>query len=612
MKFFVTISLMAVLWISGCATSPYRNQVLSKPMRLHEMLASQAVDRALSLVAARELGEARKEVFDVIKRYPKTRAAEKAVMLMMDWMLEVGEESEAYTFGWEFLVNNASSQYTELLRNRLAHLKKNLKKLEVMPGSDIWEGVHTVHVEATENEASEEISAANIELLAPPKSDQLVASVPVLSSGSVEHLDPYTIGVLLPLSGKYAAYGRKALTALRLGLGLKDFSLPKESYFEEAADSFRVIFADTAGDPIQAAKATNHLVSHYGAIALLGDILQDTSVAIAERSEAYGVPLLALSRKENLTLIGSWVFRLGLTVDKQVRGLLEYAMLDRGLEAFAVLYPRHAYGEEMAASFVRHASHLNADIAFVESYDPEQTTFTDLAKRVTGRAELKQDDVYQLCVDEAKLIENKRSSRWNRQQCAKLIPPKVPYRALFVPDFPKTISYLVPALVASDLLVSQDPNIQRIYQVSTNYQKVPPVQLLGSATWNSPVVATRLGKQANGATFVDGFDVGSKLPDVQKFVGNFSGIMSIKPELIEAQAYDGGRIFSFLLSQSPGYRPKTRAAFKSSLEHVEGFPGVVGPISFDSKGDSVVPLFKFELENGQINLKRDQSSRQDS
>lgn len=611
MKSISTISLLVCLWISGCATSPYKNETLSKPMRLHEMLADQGLSRAQSLAGMGESQEAHREVFDIIKRYPRTKSAERAVMLVMDWNLERGEIQAAFDFGWDFLVKHPGSRYTELLRTQLNRLKKDLNRFDKPQDSNVWEGVHTVNIKDSFLESTEDVLQP-IELKRPPQSEAAAASVQLLSGGSASYLDPHAIGVLLPLSGKYAAYGKKALTAIRLGLGLKDFSVPTEPHFEEVGDTFRVIFADTGGDPIKAAEATNHLISQYGVIALLGDLLQDTSVVIAERANAYGVPLIALSRKENLTLIGPWVFRLGLTVDKQVRGLLEYAMFGQNLNEFAILYPRHAYGQEMAESFVRHASHLKADIAFVKSYDPAQTTFTDLAKSVTGRDALKTNDQYKLCVDEANLIENKRSARWHRRQCTKVVPPEIPYSGLFIPDFPKTISYLVPALVASDLLVSQDPNIQRIYKVSTSFDSIKPVQLLGSATWNNPMVAKRLGKQVNGATFVDGFDVNSETADVQKFVANYASIMSIKPELIEAQAYDAARIFSFLLNQSSGYRPQTREALKESLVQLESFPGVVGPIRFDSHGDSMLPLFRFELDNSIIKLASDQPNSKDS
>jgi len=425
----------------------------------------------------------------------------------------------------------------------------------------------------------------------------------LLAGRSTGHVAPQTIGVILPLTGKFSSYALSTLTAIRLGFGVNNFSKPEEKVTIDRVGNLEIVIIDSGGNPIEAARAVNKLVSSYGAIGVIGDILQDTSVVVAERCEAYGVPLISLSRKENLNLIGPWVFRLGMTSTEQVKALLDFSYFQKGHKKYAVLYPRHGYGQEMADIFIQYVNYVGADVVHIESYDPKQTTFTNLAKKITNKLNLKGRKDYQLCIEEARLIKNKYKRGQAQKSCKKNLSPEVGFEALFIPDFPKTVSYLVPALISSDVLVSDTSRNQRIYKKSTGYDIYQPVQLLGASSWNSDIIGKRLGRQIDGAYFVDGFSLKNKRnlePGFNGFVKNFKAIVSASPKAIEFHAFDAAKIFAFLLGQVDDFKPTTREALRESLDNLRGFPGVVGAISFDSAGESVVPLQKFKFLGGEI------------
>ena len=168
---------------------------------------------------------------------------------------------------------------------------------------------------------------------------------------------------------------------------------------------------------------------------------------------------------------------------------------------------------------------------------------------------------------------------------------------MFIPDSYKTVGFVVPALVAEDMLMSNARYAIDAYKKATGNDKVRSVQLLGASTWNDPDVAVRLGRQVDGAVFVDGFDIGDQTALVQRFVEGFNRSARSKPSLLEAQTYDGARLIGTLLETR---KPTTRAEMRTALDDVEGFVGVTGTIGFDAEGDSVTPVRFFRIEREKI------------
>ena len=114
--------------------------------------------------------------------------------------------------------------------------------------------------------------------------------------------DARAIGVILPLSGEYAAYGKRALIAIRLAFGVTvaedkpaeaqldpttGEALPPKKKDDKLTGTLTtpvglsLIVKDSAGRPETAQRAVRELVEKDHVIAVLGDILVDTSLPIA-------------------------------------------------------------------------------------------------------------------------------------------------------------------------------------------------------------------------------------------------------------------------------------------------------------------------------------------
>lgn len=446
-------------------------------------------------------------------------------------------------------------------------------------------------------------------------------------------VDAKAIGVVLPLSGDYRPYGERALTAIKLGLGAKlaapepeeeptptldpatgqpvepppeakkkkkKDDKPKDETFT-TPEGVKIIVKDSRGDPDRAAAAVRELVEKDHVVAIVGDILLDTAMPVALAAEEYAVPVVSLSRKDGVAEAGPWTFRLALTSKKQAAALAAFAMDELKLKRFGVMYPRHPYGLELMNAFWDEIDRRQGEVTAVESYAFDQTTFTTEAKALVGRSFPQSRAEYASCVAEASAIANEYQRKKAREKCTDEVAPIVDFDALLIPDGFRTVSYIVPALIAEDVLLTRHRRTIEAYRKTTGNNHVRPVQLLGPNMWNDPQLAQRLGQSIDGAVFVDGFDARDATKKVQAFVDPFAQVHKSRPALIEAQAYDAAQILGALLKgEGGGGKPTSREQLRDALSTVKEFPGVTGLIRFDEQGDSQTPLRFFEIEDGEI------------
>ena len=439
--------------------------------------------------------------------------------------------------------------------------------------------------------------------------------------------DPRVIGVILPLTGEFAAYGKRALTAVRLAfnLGVSEEKQPEPELDPTTGElvvvkkpvevltgtlttpgGLKLVIKDSAGRTDKAQRAVAELVEQEHAVAILGDILVETSLPIALAAEDYGVPVLSLSRREGVPEAGPWSFRLALTPKKQAQALADFAVDGLKLKRFAIMYPKHSFGVELMNELWNALDLRQAEITAIESYSHDQTTFTTEAKSLVGRgmaAGVGSREVAE-CREEARGIDNEYRRKKTLESCNDKAKPIVDFEALFIPDGYRAVSFVVPALIAEDVLLTNHRATVEAYKKATSNDKIRPVQLLGASTWNDPDIATRLGRQVDGAVFIDGFDSFDQTPLVQKFVEGFQKATRSRPALVEAQSYDGARLLGALLEgQGPAgavEKPQTRAALQKALNDVNGYVGVTGTISFDDEGDSKTPLHFFQIEREKV------------
>ncbi len=357
------------------------------------------------------------------------------------------------------------------------------------------------------------------------------------------------LGVILPLSGRYAAFGKAVRRGMELALEL----------LGSAEYPVKLLFRDSAGDADSSARAVSDLANAEQALAVLGPLTGTAAEAAAARAQLERLPLLTLSQRNGLAETGSYVFRSSLTSALQAQALARYAIEEQGLHSFAVLAPDNRLGQEMSSRFAAEIEQRGGQIVASRSYAAEATDFRRQILLLKGEDPDAPEQPETPVLPEAE------------QE-----PQTLPFEALFIPDYAERIGLIAPQLA---------------------YYGVRDVALLGINGWNDPELLRLAGVYVEGAVFSDGFYRYSPYLFVQSFVNSYFERFGEEPTILEAQGYDAAGL---LLAQLSHGQQLTRDDLRNALSRVQNYPGVAGSTSFDAQGDAQKVLFLLQVQNGNI------------
>lgn len=360
----------------------------------------------------------------------------------------------------------------------------------------------------------------------------------------IETVDRHAIGCILPLTGRYARYGNKALEAIILATGI--FDPEKES-------PLKLIIEDSQSDPSTAREAVVKLVKQDNVIGILGPLGSATALEAAREAQQLSVPLLTLTQSEGITKLGDYIFRNFLTSLMQVSTLVKYSIQNLGITRFAILYPTDNYGIEMMNLFWNEVLRWGGEIMGVESYDSNQTDFGREIKSLTG----------------INFMEKKEETEEKPK-------PIIDFDALFIPDSYSKASMIVPQLAFYD---------------------VTGIQILGTNSWNSPQLLEEESKYLDGAIFVDGFFQDSFYPDVRNFIDTFYVTYGRKPDDLEALIYDAASIMVNTLNKN---KAEIRDDLRINLLNLKDYHGITGKTSFSETGEVEKSLFVLTVKGKKI------------
>lgn len=403
-----------------------------------------------------------------------------------------------------------------------------------------------------------------------------------------EHLEPHTIGVLLPLSGRHRLYGKLALDAIRLALGI-----PKD---RTEGQGIRIAIYDTQSQLERAAPGVRKLVAEDGAIVVLGGIFTHTAEAAAYEAQAIGVPLITISRSEKLGEIGPFVFRNGLSNQDQIEVLLRHVIDDLGMRRFAILYPRHPYGYEMLNLFWDGVEQKGGEISAVGAYSPGDTTFTMPVRGLVGRTDMLLRSDYLKALSDCKAETDPYRRSRCRSQASKTLKPIIDFDGLFIPDYPNQITMIAAAVAFEDIFVERDPRRLRVVE-RTLGRKITPITLLGANTWNSSELPKKAGRNVENAIFTDAFFPESGDRATTDFMDAYVREFNRQPRLYpEALFFDSAKIVAGIMAT----KPESREVFRERLSQLQDFMGVTGKIAFAGGNDAKRSVKLLTIKNGRI------------
>jgi ABC-type branched-subunit amino acid transport system substrate-binding protein len=377
--------------------------------------------------------------------------------------------------------------------------------------------------------------------------------------------EKYTIGVLLPLKGKFAKFGYKSLQGIELAFCIFDSS--------ESEHRFTLAIEDSGEEPEQAIQALERLVSKHHVAAVIGPMLSKGVDQISHRAQELGIPIISLARKASSPQ--EFVFQGGLTQQLQAYEIARHSIQTLGLKKFAILYQSDKFGNEMNQYFWDAVESMGGKIVASESYSPGETDFRKSVDRLSGLYYL---DARQRELD---LLSEERESNNIKKRTRKTeqffnLKPIVDYEAVFLPDEPKVAGQILPTFA---------------------YRDVEHINFLGTSSWNSPEFLSRAQNYAEKSSFVDAYFSESRKPSIINFIKKYRSIFLQEPGALEILAYDAAFVIKTTLTQSQSALNRTE--LRDQLKLTKNLPGSIGDITIKD-GQLNRNLLVLTVKNGQF------------
>jgi ABC-type branched-subunit amino acid transport system substrate-binding protein len=380
-----------------------------------------------------------------------------------------------------------------------------------------------------------------------------------------------TVGLLLPLSGRYQAYGNRALKGIELAM-FQFNSRPQ-------VQPIHLIVKDTGSEPDRVVVAMEELLQEKVA-AIIGPLVgAEYAASIAQEN---GIPIITITQKEKITEIGDNVFRNFLTPQMQVKRLVNFAAETLAVQNFAILYPEEKYGATFMNLFWDEVVATGGRVVGIESYNPAHTDFADSIKKLVGLYYEVPSELEPIIrppeeEDPVDAVEDPNEDGVSERQRKEEEPEAiVDFEAIFIPDAPTKTGLIVPQLAFYD---------------------VEDVYLLGTNLWHHPKLIEMARDYVQGAIMPDGFFAGSRSARIRNFVDVFESTYGDQPGFIEATTYDTAAMLFDVISRP---EVRTRTAIREALLDIRDYPGVTGMTSFDATGDALKQLSLLQIEGSRF------------
>ena len=269
-------------------------------------------------------------------------------------------------------------------------------------------------------------------------------------------INPYLIGVILPLSGPRKILGEKLLRALSVGFGLNQGS-PWQLMVLDSRDHFETVESHM-----------EDLFYKHHVVAVIGGLSSQTAGAIATKSEEFSIPAVLLSQKSGLTKDRPFVFQNAVTAKQLLEPLIQELRENLKIQSVAILYPDDSYGRNYSLGFETAFTQSKGQVESKVSYKSGEVDFkSQIAQLLNFKSRQKEF--------EAKKAEMLKKDPSLLSRSVKLTPENVlsadqKFSALFIPDGPKAF---------------------KVIEEHLKYFGLKEIYLLGLNVWRPETVSSR-------------------------------------------------------------------------------------------------------------------------
>jgi branched-chain amino acid transport system substrate-binding protein len=338
---------------------------------------------------------------------------------------------------------------------------------------------------------------------------------------------PIRIGLLAPLTGVVASGGKEMVEAFNF---FWDHNGKKAG-----GRAIEVIVEDDASNPDTALQKARRLVEQTKVHFLIGDLLANTGLAVAEyvkgNGTPYFIPIIAADDLTQRTRIPNVVRIAGYSASQMPRPLADWAVKKKGWKKFVTVSQDYAFGHEQCGGFAQVATGLGGAIV---------------------------------------------SQHWN---------------PLGTQDFSPYLAQIQGAKPDAVFAMETGADANRFIQQWANFGLKGRIPLLGAMNATDQSVIRTMGPECEGIFSSAHFCEGDPNPATKKFVADYEKAFSKLPSLYGFSMYSGALWLEKAIGAVKG-RVEDRAKFLDAVRKVELTDSPLGrPVRLDSFGNPIYDVY---------------------
>ena len=346
-------------------------------------------------------------------------------------------------------------------------------------------------------------------------------------------INPFLVGVILPLSGEKKVLGEKILRGLSFG-------------FDKDSD-FQMVIMDSKNHPDTVRSHIENLFYKHHVMALIGGLNSEVAEVMAQKAEEFSIPSILFSQNQELTKNRSFVFQNAVTPDQLLAPLIEELRGPLKINKVAVMHPDDSYGKKYSAFFEESFKNSGGRVTKKVSYKLGEFDFKDEVRELLHLKRRGREKEFQR-IKEKLLKKNKSlSPRSKKLTPENILPPKKNFSALFIPD--------------SDLARVRIRDHLKYFGLDSIY-------LLGLNLWKED----QLKEKDFSMLFVN---LEEKEKIKSPFYKSFFKSYRQAPGYFEQKAYNT----AVFLKQALNLKLKSRLLLQEKLKETKSFQGAYNPIS---------------------------------
>ncbi|RLA63229.1 MAG: hypothetical protein DRQ88_07800 [Epsilonproteobacteria bacterium] len=367
-------------------------------------------------------------------------------------------------------------------------------------------------------------------------------------------MNPRSLGLVLPLTGKKAAFGKRVLLGIDTAL--------RDKFGE---DSITLHIEDSEGSGSIGGMRVKDLVEKEKCAAIIGGLFSDEATKEYLEAKKRGVLFISLSQiylpKEEKTHL---LIEIPGSIESQVHQVFTPKMLDKFGSKAALFYPSGPRGEAYVNEFWRKAK-LNAiSVTGVQSFEDQNDYLSNLKNLLGLKFKRERQEELELFSDLYKL------EKYISTRRIQTLKPQIDFDWIFIPSLPRDTLQIVPTFA---------------------YLDASKLNIIGGPSWRSRSImkeSRRLGRL---------YFVGDNInPSVQAFNEKFRLLHKKAPKLIEMRSFDAVEIFNSLVSKG---ELTSRPELDRVILEKGSFQGITGIWSLED-GVWLKDMASFELTRGSI------------